>query len=114
MKTLRTIGGAALAFFLLVAVAAGLLTPRGQAGLQALRAFGTNLFAWFGEQLDRLGWSGSVAGNAGRAMLVGAVIFVALMLGVPAARSSRGGVLASVLASALVAVVAYSPAIVGG
>lgn len=113
MKALRAIGGGALALLALVALAAGLLTPQGTSALRALRDFGTALFGWLGDMVARLG-GGRVAGNPGRALIVWGIVFVIAMFAVPAARASRGGVVAAALAATLVAVLFYQPSIVGG
>lgn len=110
MNALNKIGGFLLAAILLIAVISGLQTGTGrQAGTSVLDA-GRAVLAWGGDQISRLGGNVDTAGNLGRAMVIGLIIFTALILLVPATRNGRGFGIAA-FGCVLIALLLFQPSI---
>ena len=110
MNALNKIGGALLAAILLIAVISGLQSGTGRsAGTSVLNAAKTVL-AWAGDQISRVGVNVDTAGNLGKAVVIGLIIFVALMLLVPATRNGRGFAVSAFLCL-LIALLLFQPSI---
>ena len=110
MNALNKIGGALLAAILLIAVISGLQTGTGRsAGTSVLNA-AKSVLAWAGDQISRVGVNVDTAGNLGKALVIGLIIFVALMLLVPATRNGRGFAV-SALVCLLIALLLFQPSI---
>jgi len=110
MNALNKIGGFLLAAILAIAVISGLQTGTGrEAGSAILDAFRAVL-SWAGDQIARVGGNLDTAGNLGRALVIGLVLFTALVLIVPKARAGRGFAV-SAFASLLVALLLFQPSL---
>ena len=110
MNALNKIGGFLLAAILLIAVISGLQTGTGrEAGSSVLDA-GRSVVSWAGDQISRVGGNVDTAGNLGRALVIGLVIFTALVLLVPKARAGRGFAV-SAFASLLIALLLFQPSL---
>jgi hypothetical protein len=110
VNALNKIGGALLAAILLIAVISGLQTGTGKtAGTSVLNA-GKSVLAWIGDQISRLGGNVNTAGNLGKALVIGLILFVALMLLVPATRNGRGFAV-SAFVCLLIALLLFQPSI---
>lgn len=110
MNALNKIGGALLAAILLIAVISGLQTGTGRtAGTSVLNA-AKSVLAWIGDQISRLGGNVDTAGNLGKALVIGLIIFVVLMLLIPAARAGRGFAVTAFLCL-LIALLLFQPSI---
>ena len=110
MNTLNKIGGALIAAILLIAVISGLQTGTGRAAGTSLLNAARSVLAWIGDQIARIGGNVDTAGNLGRALVIGLIIFVILMLLVPATRSGRGFAFA-VTGSLVIALLLFQPSI---
>jgi hypothetical protein len=110
VNALNKIGGALLAAILLIAVISGLQTGTGKsAGTSVLNA-AKSVLAWAGDQIARVGVNVDTAGNLGKALVIGLIIFVALMLLVPATRNGRGFAV-SAFVCLLIALLLFQPSI---
>lgn len=110
MNALNKIGGFLLAAILLIAVISGLQTGTGrEAGSSVLDA-GRSVVSWAGDQISQVGGNVDTAGNLGRALVIGLVIFTALVLLVPKARAGRGFAV-SAFASLLIALLLFQPSL---
>ena len=110
MNALNKIGGALLAAILVIAVISGLQTGTGRtAGTSVLNA-GRSVVGWAGDQISRIGGNVDTAGNLGKALVIGLILFVALMLLVPATRNGRGFAV-SALICLVVALLLFQPSI---
>ena len=110
MNALNKIGGFLLAAILLIAVISGLQTGTGrEAGTSVLDA-GRSVLAWGGDQVSRVGGNVDTAGNLGRALVIGLIIFTALILLVPATRNGRGFGIAA-FGCLLIALLLFQPSI---
>ena len=110
MNALNKIGGALLAAILLIAVISGLQTGTGRsAGTSVLNA-AKSVLAWAGDQISRVGVNVNTAGNLGKALVIGLIIFVALMLLVPATRNGRGFAV-SAFVCLVIALLLFQPSI---
>ena len=110
MNALNKIGGFLLAGILLIAVITGLQSGTGrEAGSSVLDA-GRAVAAWAGDQISRVGGNVDTAGNLGRALVIGLIIFTALILLVPATRNGRGFG-AAAFGSLLIALLLFQPSI---
>jgi hypothetical protein len=110
VNALNKIGGALLAAILLIAVISGLQTGTGKsAGTSVLNA-AKSVLAWAGDQISRIGGNVDTAGNLGKALVIGLIIFVALMLLIPATRNGRGFAV-SALVSLVIALLLFQPSI---
>jgi hypothetical protein len=110
VNALNKLGGALLAAILLIAVISGLQTGTGrQAGTSVVNA-GRSVLSWAGDQISRLGGNVNTAGNLGRALVIGLIIFVVLMLLFPATRNGRGFAV-SAFVSLLIALLLFQPSI---
>ena len=110
MNALNKIGGFLLAAILLIAVISGLQTGTGrEAGSSVLDA-GRSILSWAGDQISRVGVNVDTAGNLGRALVIGLIIFTALVLLVPKARAGRGFAM-SAFASLLIALLLFQPSL---
>jgi hypothetical protein len=110
VNALNKIGGALIAAILLIAVISGLQTGTGRQAGTALLDAGKSVLAWIGDQISRIGGNVDTAGNLGRALVIGLIIFVVLMLLVPATRSGRGFAVA-VTSSLVIALLLFQPSI---
>jgi hypothetical protein len=68
------------------------------------------VLAWIGDQISRLGGNVDTAGNLGKALVIGLIIFVAVMLLVPASRNGRGFAV-SAFVCLLIALLLFQPSI---
>lgn len=110
MNALNKIGGFLLAAVLVIAVIAGLSTGTGQeAGRSVLDATGSVLAAC-GSWIASVGGNADAAGNLGMALVVGLIMFTALMLLVPKARAGRGFAF-SAFASLVVVLLLFQPSL---
>jgi hypothetical protein len=110
MNALNKIGGALLAAILVIAVISGLQTGTGRAAGNSVLNAARAVLAWIGDQISRLGGNVNTAGNLGRALVIGLILFVVLLLLVPATRSGRGfGV--ALVSSLVVALLLFQPSI---
>lgn len=110
MNALNKIGGALLAAILLIAVITGLQTGNGRSALSGVWNAVKSVIAWAGDQISRLGVNVNTAGNLGRSIIIGLVIFAACILLIPAARAGRGLAVSAVL-SIVVALVLFQPSL---
>ena len=110
MNALNKIGGALLAAILLIAVISGLQTGTGREAGTAVLDAGRSVIGWAGDQISRLGGNVDTAGNLGRAMVIGLIIFTALVLLIPAARAGRGMILSAV-GCLLIALFLFQPSL---
>jgi hypothetical protein len=110
VNALNKIGGFLLAAILLIAVISGLQSGTGrEAGTSVLDA-GRSVLAWAGDQISRVGGNVDTAGNLGRAMVIGLIIFTALIILVPATRAGRGFGIAA-FGCVLIALLLFQPSI---
>jgi hypothetical protein len=110
VNALNKIGGFLLAAILLIAVISGLQTGTGrEAGSSVLDA-GRSVVAWAGDQISRLGGNVDTAGNLGRALIIGLIIFTALILLVPSTRNGRGFSIAA-FGCILISLLLFQPSI---
>lgn len=110
MNALNKIGGFLLAAILLIAVISGLQTGTGrEAGSSVLDA-GRSVLSWAGDQISRVGGNVDTAGNLGRALVIGLIIFTLLVLLVPKARAGRGFAF-SAFAALLIALLLFQPSL---
>jgi hypothetical protein len=110
VNALNKIGGALIAAILVIAVITGLQTGTGQQAATALLDAARSVLAWIGDQISRIGVNVDTAGNLGRSLAIGGIIFVALMLLIPAARSGRGFAV-TVFGALIVALLLFQPSI---
>jgi hypothetical protein len=110
VNALNKIGGALIAAILIIAVISGLQTGTGQQAGTALLDAAKSVIAWIGDQISRLGGNVDTAGNLGRALAIGGIIFFVLMLLVPATRGGRGFAVA-VTGSLIIALLLFQPSI---
>lgn len=110
MNALNKLGGALLAAILLIAVITGLQTGSGQQALSGVWSATKSVVGWAGDQIARLGVNVDTAGNLGKAIIIGLVIFAASILLVPAARAGRGLAVSAVL-SLLIALLLFQPSL---
>ncbi len=110
MNALNKIGGALLAAILLIAVISGLQTGTGREAGTAVLDAARSVIGWAGDQIARLGGNVDTAGNLGRALVIGLIIFTALVLLIPAARAGRGMVLSAV-GCLLIALFLFQPSL---
>ena len=96
MNALNKLGGALLAAILVIAVISGLQTGAGREAGTAVLDAGRAVVGWAGDQIARIGGNVDTAGNLGRALVIGLIIFTALVLLIPGARAGRGLVLSAV------------------
>ena len=96
MNALNKLGGALLAAILVIAVISGLQTGTGREAGSAVLDAGRAVVGWGGDQVSRIGGNVDTAGNLGRALVIGLIIFTALILLIPGARAGRGLVLSAV------------------
>lgn len=110
MNLLNKVGGALLAAVLVIALIAGLRTGTGrEAGdgvLQAAGAVLSGVGGFYGGVAGAL----DADGRPGKALLLGLLLFVLLVLLVPAARAGRGMTAAGV-GSLLVALLLFQPSL---
>jgi hypothetical protein len=110
VNALNKLGGALLAAILLIAVISGLQTGTGrQAATSVLNAV-RSVLSWAGDQISRIGGNVDTAGNLGKALVIGLIIFVALMLLFPATRNGRGFAV-SAFVCLLIALLLFQPSI---
>jgi hypothetical protein len=110
VNALNKVGGLLLAAILAIAVISGLQTGTGrQAGTSVLNA-GRSVLGWIGDEISRLGGNVNTAGNLARALIIGLIIFVALILLFPGTRNGRGFALAA-FGCLLVALLLFQPSI---
>jgi hypothetical protein len=110
VNALNKIGGFLLAAILVIAVISGLQTGTGrEAGTSILDA-GRSILQWAGDQISRVGGNVDTAGNLGRAMVIGLIMFTVLVLLVPKARAGRGFAM-SAFASLIVALLLFQPSL---
>lgn len=110
MNALNKLGGALLAAILLIAVITGLQTGSGRQALGGVWGATKSVIAWAGDQISRLGVSVNTSGNLGKAVIIGLVLFSAMILLVPNARAGRGLAVSAVL-SIVVALVLFQPSL---
>lgn len=110
MRALEKVGGLLLIAVLIVAVIAGLSTGTGRdAGGDVVGAAGAVLGAC-GAWISQTGGDVDTAGNLGGAMVIGLILFTALMLLVPKARAGRGFAF-SAAGSLVVALLLFQPSL---
>jgi hypothetical protein len=110
VNALNKIGGALLAAILLVAVITGLQTGSGRSALGGVWNAVKTVVAWAGDQISRVGVNVDTAGNLGRCVIIGLVLFAASILLIPAARAGRGLAVSAVL-SIVVTMLLFQPSI---
>lgn len=110
MNALNKLGGALLAAILIIAVISGLQTGTGREAGTAVLDAGRSVVSWGGDQLSRVGGNVNTAGNLGRALVIGLIIFTALVLLVPKARAGRGFVL-SALGALIISLFLFQPSL---
>jgi hypothetical protein len=96
VNALNKLGGALLAAILVIAVISGLQTGAGQEAGSAVLDAARAVVGWAGDQIARIGGNVDTAGNLGRALVIGLIIFTGLVLLIPGARAGRGLVLSAV------------------
>jgi sugar phosphate permease len=110
MNALNKIGGFLLAAILAIAVISGLQTGTGREAGSSILDAGRSILSWAGDQISRVGGNVDTAGNLGRAMVIGLILFTALVLLVPKARAGRGFAV-SAFASLIVALLLFQPSL---
>ncbi len=110
MNALNKLGGALLAAILVIAVISGLQTGTGREAGTAVLDAGRSVVGWAGDQISRLGGNVDTAGNLGRALIIGLIIFTALVLLIPAAREGRGLVI-NALGALIIALFLFQPSL---
>jgi hypothetical protein len=110
VNALNKIGGALLAAILLIAVITGLQTGSGRSALGGVWDAVKTVIAWAGDQISRLGVNVNTAGNLGRSIIIGLVIFTACILLIPAARAGRGLAVSAVL-SIVITLLLFQPSL---
>src|SRR5215218_9517051 len=104
MNALNKIGGFLLAAILAIAVISGLQTGTGREAATAILDAARAVLSWTGDQIARVG------GNVDTALVIGLILFTALVLLVPKARAGRGFAV-SAFASLLVALLLFQPSL---
>ena len=110
MNALNKIGGFLLAAILLIAVISGLQTGTGREAGSSILDAGRSILSWAGDQISRVGGNVETAGNLGRALVIGLILFTALVLLVPKARAGRGFAM-SAFAALVVAMLLFQPSL---
>jgi len=110
VNALNKLGGALLAAILLIAVLTGLQTGTGRQAWNGVWNATKTVIRWAGDQIAKLGVNVNTAGNLGKALVIGLIVFAALVLLIPAARAGRG-LAASAFASLLVALLLFQPSL---
>ena len=110
MNALNKIGGLLLAAILLIAVISGLQSGTGREAGSSVVDAGRSVLRWAGDQISRLGVNVDTAGNLGKALVIGLIIFVLLILLVPGTRGGRGLAVAS-FGCLLIALLLFQPSI---
>lgn len=110
MNALNKLGGALLAAILLIAVISGLQTGTGREAGSSILDAGRAVLAWTGDQISKIGGNVDTTGNLGKALVIGLIIFVGLMLLFPGVRNGRGFTTAAFLCL-LIALLLFQPSI---
>jgi hypothetical protein len=110
VNALNKLGGALLAAILLIAVITGLQTGSGRSALSSVWGAVKTVIAWAGDQISRLGVSVNTAGNLGKCIIIGLVLFAASILLIPATRAGRGLAVSAVL-SIVITLLLFQPSL---